>query len=193
MNKMNILLVMAVGFLVVSFPAKGKSETIPAGTIVTVRIMDSLDSEINYAGETFRATLDNPLTVDGRVIIHRGAEAIGRLTTSEASGRFRGRSVIGIELTAINFDGKSVAIQTSVYQETSSSRGKETAKLAGIGSVLGSIIGAVAGGKKGTFIGAGIGAAGGAATQTIKGNANVRIPAESMVLFTLQSPTEVGK
>ena len=101
--------------------------------------------------------------------------------------------MIGIELTAINFDGKSVAIQTSVYQETSSSRGKETAKLAGIGSVLGSIIGAVAGGKKGTFIGAGIGAAGGAATQTIKGNANVRIPAESMVLFTLQSPTEVGK
>lgn len=193
MKKMSFSLVMAVGFWVVSFPVQGTSETIPAGTIVTVRIMDSLDSEKNYAGETFRATLDNPLMIDGREIISRGVEAIGRLTISEVSGSFRGRSVIGIELTALNFAGQSFAIQTSVYQETSVSRGKDTAKLAGIGSVLGSIVGAVAGGKKGTFIGAGIGAAGGAATQTIKGNANVRIPAESIVLFTLQSPIEVGK
>ena len=167
------------------------SATIPAGTTISVRIADPIDSEKNYIGETFRATLDSPLTVDGKLVIPQGAEAIGRLTAVEQSRRIRGRALVALELTALNFNGKSVAIQTSAYQEASPSRGKETAKIAGAGAVLGTIVGAVAGGKKGALIGAGLGAAGGAAGQAIRGTERIQIPAESLVIFTLQSPVPV--
>lgn len=164
------------------------SVTIPAGTQITVRMTDSIDSQKNHIGETFRASLEEPLRVDGRIAVSRGAEAIGRLVAVEQAGRLRGRSKVAVELTALNFDGMSVAVQTGAYQEVGSSQGKETAKLAGAGALAGTVIGAIAGGTKGTLIGAGVGAAGGTVAQTIRGSEQVRIPAESLVIFTLQSP-----
>ncbi len=162
--------------------------TIPAGATITVRLVDSIDSRNNYVGETFRATVDTPLMVDGQTVVPRGAEAIGRLTVVEHSGRIRGRSMIAMELTALNYDGKSVSIQTGAYQEAGDSRGKQTAKLGGGGAVIGTLIGAIAGGAAGSLIGAGVGAAGGAIVQTVRGSQTIKLPAESLLVFTLQSP-----
>ncbi|MBI4460917.1 MAG: hypothetical protein HY648_12785 [Acidobacteria bacterium] len=167
------------------------SVTIPAGTQITVRMTDTIDSEKSYIGETFRASMEDVLRVGGQIVVPRGAEAIGRLVAVEQAGRFRGRSMVAVELTALNFDGLSLAVQTSAYQEVGSSSGKETAKLAGGGGLLGSILGAITGGKKGSLIGATMGAAGGAIMQTVRGSEQVRIPAESLVIFTLQSPVSV--
>lgn len=162
--------------------------TIPAGTTMTVRMADSLDSSMNHAGETFRAIVDAPVTVNGRVVIPVGAEAIGRLNYVEQPGRFRGRAVMAMELTALNFDGKSVAVLTSTHQEAGGSRGRQTATYTGGGGALGTLFGAMAGGSPGFLIGAAIGAAGGAVVQAVRGPDPVRIPAESLLLFTLQSP-----
>jgi len=167
---------------------QGASVTVPAGTMLTVRMADSLDSARNHIGETFRATVDAPVTVNGRIVIPIGAEVIGRLNYVEQPGRFRGRPVIAMELTALNFDGKSVAVLSSTHQETGGSRGKQTATYAGGGGALGTLLGAIAGGSPGFLIGAGIGAAGGAVVQVVRGPEPVRIPAESLMLFTLQSP-----
>jgi hypothetical protein len=117
-----------------------------------------------------------------------GAEAIGRLTAIEQPGRFRGRAAVTLELTAINFEGKSVAVLTSTYQEQGQARGKQTATFAGGGGLLGTLLGAVAGGPPGLLIGAGVGAASGAVVQVVRGPRPVRIPAESLMLFTLLSP-----
>ena len=160
--------------------------TVPAGMTVSVRMLDSIDTGTNYAGETFRATLDNPLMVDGQTVIPKGAEAIGRLVSVERSGRVQGRPVLTLELTALNFDGKSVAIQTSTYQEMGPSQTKRTAILAGGGAVLGTIVSVVAGG--GFLLGSHVGAAAGTAVQAARGGKQLRIPGESLITFTLQSP-----
>ncbi|MBI2819171.1 MAG: hypothetical protein HYX73_04260 [Acidobacteria bacterium] len=152
---------------------------------------ESIDSDRNYAGETFRATVDSAVTVDGRVVVPQGAEAIGRLTSVIQPGRFRGRPVIMMELTALNFNGRSVGVLTSAHQEMGGSRGKETAMFAGGGGAIGTVIGTIAGGGVGFLLGSSIGAAGGAVVQAVRGPQPVRIPAESLMLFTVQSPVNV--
>jgi hypothetical protein len=182
------VLVLSAGMMAV---AQAASLTIPAGSTISVRMEDSIDSARNHPGETFRATVDAPLTVDGRVVLPAGAEAIGRLTAIEHPGRFRGRAAMTLELTAVNFDGKSISILTGTYQEQGNARGKETATFTGGGGLLGTLLGAVAGGPPGLLIGAGIGAAGGAIVQAVRGPQPLRIPAESLMLFTLLSPITV--
>ena len=178
----------AVAWGLVAALAQAASVTIPAGTTLTVRMADSIDSARNHIGETFRATVDAPVTVNGRIVVPMGAEAIGRLTYVEQPGRFRGRPVIAMELTALNFDGRSVAVLSSTHQEAGGSRGKQTATYTGGGGALGTLVGAIAGGSPGFLIGAGIGAASGAVVQAVRGPEPIRIPAESLMLFTLQSP-----
>jgi hypothetical protein len=169
----------------------GATLTVPAGTTLTVRMADPLDSDKNHAGETFRARVEMPVTVDGKTVVPQGAEAIGRVVYVAQSGRFRGRPVIMMELTALNFDGRSIAILTGAHQEQGDSQGKQTATTAGAGGAIGTVVGAIAGGAPGFLIGAGIGAASGAVVQAVRGPQPVRIPAESLMLFTLQSPVSV--
>jgi len=153
---------------------------------VTVRMLDGVDSSTNYAGETFRATLDAALTVDGKTLVPRGAEAIGRLVTVERGRRLQGRPMLTLELTALNFEGQSVAIQTSTHQEMGPSQTKRTMILAGGGAVLGTVISVIAGG--GVLLGSNVGAAAGTAVQAVRGGKDLQIPAEALVTFTLQSP-----
>jgi hypothetical protein len=160
--------------------------TVPAGVPVTVRMLDEVGSATSYAGETFRATLEQSLMVDGKTLVPRGAEAIGRLVSVERAGRFQGRPTVTLELTALNFEGQSVAIQTSAHQEKGASQTKRTAILAGGGTVLGTIIAAVAGG--GIMLGSNVGGAAGTVAQAVSGTKDLRIPAEALVTFTLQSP-----
>ena len=171
--------------------APAASITMPAGTTLTVRMADSIESDKNYAGETFRATVDTAVTINGKVVVPQGAEAIGRVTSVSQPGRFRGRAVVLLELTTLNFGGKSVGILTSAHQESGGSRGKQTALYAGGGSLIGTVIGAIATGGAGFLIGSGIGAAGGAVVQAVRGAEPLRIPAESLMLFTVQSPVSL--
>ena len=177
-------IILACGIAVAT--ASGAPLTVPAGATVTIRMLDSIDTGTNYAGETFRATLDSPLSVDGQTVIPKGAEAIGRLVLVERSGRVQGRPMLTLELTALNFEGKSVAIQTGAYQEVGPSQTKRTAILAGGGAALGTILSVVAGG--GFLLGSHVGAAAGTAVQAVRGGKQLRIPGESLITFTLQSP-----
>ena len=160
--------------------------TVPAGMTITVRMLDGVDSSVNYTGETFRATVEEALMVEGKTLIPKGAEAIGRLVSVERAGRFQGRPVLTMELTALNFEGQSVAIQTSAYQQAGQSQTKRTMILAGGGAVLGTVISVVAGG--GILLGSNVGGAAGTAIQAVRGEKDLRIPAEALMTFTLQSP-----
>jgi len=188
MRNRNLLVEIILALSLAVATAQAASTTIPAGATISVRVTDTIDSKLNHTGDTFRAAVDAPLMVNGKVVVPQGAEAIGRVTEITPSGRLRGRPVIGVELTALNFEGKSVAIRTSAYQEGGSSRGRQTAKIAGGSTVLGAIIGAVAGVP---WVGTGVGAAAGMVVQTVRGPEQVRLPAETLLVFTLQSPLPV--
>src|SRR5262249_29507694 len=131
--------------------------TIPAGTHISVRTIDAIDSTKNHPGDRFQASLEEPLIVNGSVVAAKGTDVYGRLTESKKSGEFSGRSELQLELTGIVVNGHTVPLVTGNYELKGKSRGASTAKRTIGGAAVGSIIGAIAGGGKGAGIGAAVG------------------------------------
>jgi hypothetical protein len=165
--------------------------TIPAGTRISVRTIDTIDSTTNLPGDRFQASLEEPLRVDGNVVVARDALVYGRLTQSKQSGTFAGRSQLRLELTGIVVNGKMVPIVTGEYEVTGKSRGASTAKRTVAGAALGAIIGAAADGGQGAAIGAGAGAGAGATSEVIVGSEQVKLPSETLIDFTLEQEVTI--
>jgi hypothetical protein len=159
--------------------------TLPAGTRISVRTIDRIDSSKNNVGDRFEASLAEPITVDGNVVVAKGADVYGRLVESKKSGTFTGRSELELELTGIVVNGQTVSVVTGEYELNGKSRGASTAKRTIGGAAVGGIIGALAGGGKGAGIGAAIGGGAGAGSEIITKGDQVKIPSETLLDFTL--------
>jgi len=167
--------------------------TIPAGTRISVRTIDSIDSTKNQVGYRFQASLEEPLWVDGSVLVPKGADVYGRLDESKETGTFTGRSQLKLQLTGIVVHGQTVPLVTGEYEVSGKSKGESTAKRTVGGAAIGSIIGALAGGGKGAAIGAGTGAGVGAGSEIITKGDQVKIPSETLLDFTLQQSVTIPK
>jgi len=169
------------------------SVTIPAGTRISVRTIDSIDSTRNHVGDRFQASLEQALWIDGSLVVPKGADVYGRLEESKESGTFTGRSELKLELTGIVIHGRTVPLVTGEYDLSGKSKGESTAKRTVGGAAIGSIIGALAGGGKGAAIGAGTGAGVGAGSEIITKGDQVKIPSETLLDFTLQQSVTIPK
>lgn len=165
--------------------------TIPAGTRISIRTIDSIDSTQQQIGDRFQASLEEPLRVDGIEIVSREAGVYGRLAESKESGTFTGRSQLRLELTALVINGQTVPIVTGDYELTGKSRGVSTAKRTIGGAAVGSLIGALAGGGEGAAIGAGVGASAGASSEIFTKGDQVKVPSETLIDFTLQQDVSI--
>ncbi len=163
--------------------------TLPAGTNIVIRMIEGVDSETNRVGQTFRASMDQPVIVDGQTVIPRGADAVVKLVDAKDSGKLTGRADLTLSLQSVSINGHFVDINTQSINKESNSQGQKTAKVAGGTAAVGAIIGAIAGGGKGAAIGAGAGAAAGAGSQVIMGGERVRIPSETRLTFVLDTAT----
>src|SRR5208282_3852336 len=121
------------------------SVTIPAGTRISVRTIDSIDSTRNRVGYRFQASLEEPLSVDGNVVVPKYADVYGRLEESKETGTFTGRSELKLELTGIVVHGQTVPLVTGEYEVSGKSKGESTAKRTVGGAAIGTLIGALAG------------------------------------------------
>jgi hypothetical protein len=170
-------------------PPEPHTVTIPAGTVLNVRIGETLSTRHNQPGDTFLATLDQPLVVDGFVIAERGARAEGRVSESDPGGRVQGVSHLAVELVKLSTaDGQHVRIRTASLAKQANSSVKQDAAKIGAGAAIGAAIGAIAGGGKGAGIGAGVGGAAGAGDVLLTRGKQAEIPVETRVAFRLSDP-----
>ena len=167
------------------------SVTVPTGTRITVRTIDSIDSDKNQVGDRFQATLDQPLYVNDILVARKGTDVYGRLESVKSAGQFAGRSQLRLSLTGIVINGQTVAISTGDYELAGKSRGANTAAKVGTGAAIGAVIGAIAGGGKGAAIGAGVGAGAGTAVQVVTKGEQVHVPSETLLEFTIEQPFTV--
>jgi len=165
--------------------------TIPAGSFFSVRMIDSIDSSRNQAGDEFAATLDVPLLVSNREVFPRHSDARVRLVQASSAGRMSGHSELKVELVSVTAGGKTYPLETDYYEQAGASRNTRTAESVGGGAVLGALIGAIAGRGRGAAIGSVAGAGTGAAVEARTHGQQVKIPSETKLSFTLKSPVTV--
>lgn len=166
--------------------------TIPAGTTLSIRLLDGLDSEHNQVGDTFRATLSSPVVIDDQVVLPRDADVQGHVVDVKSAGRFAGGSNLTVELNSLTVNGKTYNIQTTQWARNGTGEGKKTAAKTVGGSALGAIIGGLAGGGRGAAIGTVAGGAAGAGTAAATNKANqIKLGPEALLSFSLQNSLTV--
>jgi hypothetical protein len=174
-------------------PAAAPREPVelPAGTNLVVRMIDGVDSEVNRVGQTFAASMDQPVTMGGETIIPRGADVVVKLVDAKESGKLTGTAVLTLDLMSVKVDGRMVDINTQSVSRESDSRGQRTAKVAGGAAAVGAVIGAIAGGGKGAVIGAGAGGAAGAGAEEVTKGQRVKVPSETRLTFVLDTSIRI--
>jgi len=163
--------------------------TVPQGTPVLIRMIDSVDSSVNKPGDIFHAGLEDDLRIGDVVVARKNADVYGKLIQVKSAGRATGKSELSLELTGIRtVNGSIQPIVSGEYQEAGKSRTKQTVEHSIIGAAIGAVIGGVAGGGGGAAKGAGIGGAAGAGVTMITHGEQIRIPSESLLRFQLAQP-----
>jgi hypothetical protein len=174
-------------------PAQPLKITIEQGTPISIRLIDSIDSEKNQVGDTFHATLNAPLSAEGFEAIPAGTDVTGHIADLKSASKFAGKSLVVLQLDTISSNGQTYHLETDQYRKEGSSRGKSTAEKVGGGAIIGGIIGAIAGGGKGAAIGTAAGAGVGGGAQAASKSQQIKLPSETVLNFTLQNPVTVIK
>jgi hypothetical protein len=168
-----------------------KPVVVPADTVISVVLDQTISSKTARPGDKFSATIESPVEIEGKVVIPKGARADGVVRDAKAAGRFKGGAALALELTSITVAGREHEVQTSSAAMSSKGKGKRTAAMVGGGAAGGAAIGGIAGGGKGAAIGALIGAAAGTGGAGFTGNRDITLGAETPLEFKLLQPVKI--
>ncbi|HEY2933674.1 MAG TPA: hypothetical protein VGK99_18205 [Acidobacteriota bacterium] len=159
---------------------------IPSGTTLRVRTNETIDSDNARVGDTFNGTLDQDIFIGNQLLAERGSPVKLRIAEVDEGGTLSGRKSLVIDLVELSVNGAPYALTTAPIEQKGSSRTRQSQTVIGGGAALGAIIGAIAGGAKGAVVGAVVGGAGGAGYQILTKGAKLKIPAETVLEFTMQ-------
>lgn len=165
--------------------------TMPAGTLLKVRVVQSISSAKNQVGDTFLLALDQPLVVDGRIIAGEGSEVLGRVVQVEEGGRVKGRAQIQFTLVQLKSGNGTYPLVTgNVFSQAQSTKGRDALTIGG-GAGVGAAIGGILGGKKGAVIGGGAGGAAGTGVVLATRGKEIGISSGARFSFLLSRSVEV--
>ena len=166
-----------------------ESLTVPAGTVVLVRMASTVSSTNAHVGDRFQGFLDHDLAASGRLIATQGSRVFGQVVSVEEGSKVKGQPALGIALTDIEIGGRVVAMTTQPVV-AKGEKGTGAKKMVG-GAALGAGIGAIADGGHGAAVGAGVGLAAGAVATAASSQDAATVAAQSVQSFTVTAPFEV--
>ena len=171
-------------------PAARPSVQVPAGTVINVRLTQGIDADKSAAGQTYKAVVDDPVSINGSIVIPRGAGAVIQIAHVEQAGSMKGSDKITLKMNAFSLGGMVYDVSTTYVQSKGKSEGKKSTRRIGGGAGLGAAIGGIAGGGEGAAIGALVGAGAGA-IASVADTDHLKLPAETRVQFQLASAVTV--
>ena len=171
-------------------PPQQKAVTVPAGTVLNVTLTQEINVDASAAGQRFKGVIDDPVTVNGAIVIPRGASATLQAVKVEQSGSMKGSDKITLKLNTVSIGGMVYEVASTYVESKGKGEGKKTARKIGGGAGLGAIVGGIAGGGEGAAIGAAIGGVTGAAVAS-GGQEHLKLPAETRLQFQLASAVSI--
>ena len=169
-----------------------RTVTLPEGTELKVRTTSTLPTKTNKTGDTFTASLEEPLVEGDWVIAPKGSTVEGRIAEGDEGGRVKGVASLAIQLTQLETaDGQTIPIDTNVRTRKAKTTKKKDATKVGIATGIGAGIGAIVGGEKGAGIGAATGAGAGTGVVLATRGDPAVYPSETVITFKLQAPITV--
>src|SRR5262245_1509215 len=172
-------------------PAKKPAPiTIATGTVLNVLLSEAIDVDATKTGQTFKALLDDPVMIGGKVVLPRGAPFVLQAAKVEQAGKFKGSDNIVLKANSFSLGGRKYDVVTTQVESKSGSEGKKTGRKIAGGAGLGAIVGGIAGGGSGAAIGAAVGGGAGAVVAS-QGTASLKLPAETRLQFTLNAAVTV--
>ena len=171
---------------------RDRQVTIPAGTVLRVRLAQSIGSDLSHVEDTVRGSLASPVTIGGRTILPTGTPALGIVTDAERSGRVKGRGRVAVRFHQLTADGERYSIRTRPWVASAPGTKKRDLATIAVPAAGGAVIGAIADGKKGAGIGAAIGGGAGTGVVLATRGKEVRLSRGRVLAVRLISPVTLS-
>ena len=176
-------LAQGIGVVLLMASAAASAQRIPAGTKVTVRLTESLESGKTTAGQDWNGSLVNSITSrSGKTLARAGSPVVGVVSDAKDSGRLKAPGFLSLQLTRVN----NISVNTDTITRDGEGHTKSNVTKVGGGTAAGALIGGLAGGGKGAGIGALAGAGAGTIGALATGKRQAKLPAETTLTFTTQ-------
>lgn len=170
------------------------SVTMPGGTAIVVALVDSIDTDVQISGQEFRASLIEPIVVNGYTLFPYGAEVKGVLSRVVESGRLTTPAELDFSLTAIqDANGRWVDVPTDMIMEKKGSHTDREVAMIGGGAIVGGIIGKIIDRDGSTEVGAVAGAAAGTGLSAATGKDDIFYGVGSVITFFSREPMQVTR
>jgi hypothetical protein len=172
-------------------PQASEQIIVPRGTVIVVRLAETLSSAANKPGDTFLTRLASPIVIGDRVVVPEGAVAKGRIVDARNAGRLSGVSTVAVELTHLVYNGRAYELSSSQYSRLGAPRNAYAAAATTGGNGVGAVLGIVIGRRRGAAIGTFLGGAAGSGVQALTKPAAAELPVESTLSLRLERPLKV--
>jgi hypothetical protein len=171
-----------------------RDATVPAGTILRLRLEDSVGSDMSRVETPIHARLINPILIGGRTVVPAGSSVRGLVTQATRSGKVKGRARLGMRFHTLESAGdhERYHISTNTWSRVAPGTKKKDAAKIAIPATGGAIVGGIVGGKKGAAIGAAAGGGGGTAVVLSTRGKEVRLGRGAVLLVRLTEPLRVN-
>ncbi len=158
--------------------------SLPAGTRLVIRMVDSIDSKRHSVGHKFRGQLEGALVVNGITMVPRGTFLYGTITAAQQSGRAAGKSALAMEFTDIMINDQLYPIATEGLAAQTGGEGSRTAGRTARAAAIGGLASGSSGAKKGAKIGLG--------ASILTGGQSLSVPAGTLLETALRVPLDIG-
>ncbi len=161
---------------------------IPAGTVITVRLGETLSSKSSSAGQGFSATVAEPVVVDGKSVIEKGAAARGSVVDAKSMGHFKGGALLEVRLNSVSIHGRETSVKTSMIARSVSRQRQTLSRIHCGGAGAGALMAHCRRRERRSHRSNSWGSAG---TVGATGNKEIVLPAKRPLTFKLKQPVEV--